>query len=234
MSETSDSRAQRLAAESLAAGSPTAWFETLYDAAGRGAAEIPWDRGAPHPLLAEWLVQHAGEAAGADRTAVVPGTGPGHDAELLAALHFRTTAFDVSPTAIERVRAAHPDSAVDYRVADLFALPPQWRGAFDLVVEVMTVQSMPRTVRAAATAAIRSLVAPRGVLLVIGGVLPADPDPDYGPPWRLTHAEIEAFAADDLALEALDHGPDGLRYRAEFRRSRLLADTTSAIERTPC
>lgn len=221
MSQTSsaDDRAQDLAAESLAAGSPTDWFERLYDAAGRGEAEVPWDRGAPHPLLSEWFAQNPEEATGDGRTAIVPGAGPGHDAELLASLGFRTSAFDVAPSAIEQVRAAHPDSEVDYRVADLFELPPEWRGSFDLVVESMTVQSMPRDVRADATAAIRSLVAPGGVLVLIGSVLPPDADLGEGPPWRLTREEIEAFGADGLALQQVDQDTDGNRYRAEFRKS---------------
>ncbi|HWC24733.1 MAG TPA: methyltransferase domain-containing protein [Flexivirga sp.] len=219
MSQTSsaDEHAQDLAAESLASGSPTAWFESLYDAAGRGEAEIPWDRGTPHPLLSAWFAQHPEEATGDGRTAIVPGMGPGHDSELLASLGFRTSAFDIAPTAVAQVRSAHPDSAVDYRVADLFELPEEWRGNFDLVLESMTVQSMPRDVRARATAAIRSLVAPGGVLLLIGGVLPAEVDPAEGPPWRLTRSEIEAFGADGLALQGIEQDADGIRYRAEFR-----------------
>lgn len=221
MSQTSsaDDRAQEFAQESLAQGSPTAWFEQLYDAAGRGEAEIPWDRGAPHPMLSEWFAQHPEEATGDGRTAIVPGAGPGNDSELLASLGFRTIAFDVAPTAIEQARRAHPRSTVDYRVADLFELPGEWRGRFDLVVEAMTVQSMPREVRADATAAIRSLVAPGGTLLVIGMVLPSDEDPADGPPWRLTRRDVEAFAGDGLALQTIDDDADGVRYRAEFRRS---------------
>lgn len=221
MSQTSsaDDHAQKLAADSIAGGSPTAWFEPLYDAAGRGEAEVPWDRGAPHPLLSEWFAQHPEEATGDGRTAIVPGMGPGHDSELLASLGFRTSAFDIASSAVEQVRSAHPDSLVDYRVADLFDLPQEWRGSFDLVVESMTVQSMPRDVRAKATAAVRSLVAPGGVLLVIGGVHPADVDLAEGPPWRLTREEIEAFGADGLALQRIDQDAEGNRYRAEFRRS---------------
>lgn len=95
---------------------------------------------------------------------------------------FRPRRSTSPPTAIDQVRTAHPDSLVDYRVADLFEMPDDWRAVFDLVVESMTVQSMPRDVREAATAAIRSLVAPGGVLLVIGGVLPDGVDPAEGPP----------------------------------------------------
>jgi SAM-dependent methyltransferase len=219
MTQTPDEHSRDLATQSLEGGSPTAWFERLYDEAARGAAEVPWDRGAPHPLLTEWLAQHPEEATGAGRTAMVPGAGPGHDPELLASLGFRTTAFDIAPTAIDQVRAEHPASTVGYRVADLLGLPVEWRGEFDFVVESMTVQSMPRDVRAAATAAVSALVAPGGVLLVIGSTLPPDVDLADGPPWRLTHAEIEAFGTNDIALQRIQQDADGVRYVAEFRRS---------------
>lgn len=49
-----DHQADRLAAESLAVQDPTGWFECLYAEAEDGAAVVPWDRGAPHPLLVEW------------------------------------------------------------------------------------------------------------------------------------------------------------------------------------
>jgi 2-polyprenyl-3-methyl-5-hydroxy-6-metoxy-1,4-benzoquinol methylase len=78
----------------------TAWFERLY-AAGGG---VPWDRGAPHPLLADWA---RGRSFAGGRALVV-GCGLGEDAELVARLGFVTTAFDVSPTAIERARERFP------------------------------------------------------------------------------------------------------------------------------
>jgi hypothetical protein len=45
----------RLAARALAAGEPTAWFEELYAAGARAEVTMPWDRGHPAPLLAQWL-----------------------------------------------------------------------------------------------------------------------------------------------------------------------------------
>ena len=126
------------------------------------------------------------------------GSGPGHDAEYLATLGYDVTAFDVSESAIAAAHSRYPDSRVDYRVANLFDLPADWRQHFDLVVESMTVQAMPRAVRGEATAAIRELVAPGGTLLVIGMHLPADWTLEQGPPWPLTSDELEAFATDGL------------------------------------
>ena len=171
----------------------TAWFEPLYDASRRGG-EVPWDRRAAHPLLSSWA---DGRAAAADGLrAMVVGAGLGDDAELVASLGYRVTAFDVAPSAVELARARHPGSTVDYRVADLLDPPPAWVGGFELVVEVYTVQSLPRPMRAGAVAAVGRLVAPDGTLVVVAT---ADDDPAReGPPWPLTPAEVDLFAEDGL------------------------------------
>ena len=66
----------------------------------------------------------------------------------------------------------------------------------------MTVQSMPRSVRRAAIASVRDLVAPGGTLLVIGGV--ATPGGAPGPPWPLDRSEMESFGDDRLVRVGLD------------------------------
>lgn len=200
---------------------PTGWFERLWSAAGRGDVAVPWDHDDPHPVLASWLEERGPSAAG--RTAVVVGCGLGADAEHLSRLGWATTAFDVSPSAVAAARARHPGSAVAYAVADLLDLPPAWAGAFDLVVEIYTVQAVNRSVRAALTAGVRSLVAPGGTLFVLQSV--AHGDHDDGPPWLLTRAEIDAFAADGLSAVSVDElafeDPPGRRglWRAELRRT---------------
>jgi SAM-dependent methyltransferase len=174
---------------------------------------MPWDRTVPQPLLADW-------AGGRDHpkgSAVVVGCALGGDAEFIASLGYATLAFDVSPSAIAVARQRFPESSVDYRVADLFDLPAEWSGAFDLVVEIHTVQALPRAVRAAATATVAGLVAPGGTLLVIA--FAGQPD-QGGPPWPLTRADVDAFAAVGLApvrVEVMDNGTP--RWRAEFHRT---------------
>ncbi len=215
-----DEVSRRLAAESLAAGDPTGWFERLYVAAEQGDTVVPWDRGMPHRLLVEWV--EARGLTGGGRRALVVGCGLGEDAEYIAGCGFRTVAFDVSATAIETARTRFPGSAVEYLVADVLDPPTQWREAFDLVVESFTVQALPRQVRRQATANVANLVGPGGTLIVICSVYDEDDGPDQGPPWRLTRAEIEAFAAGDLRPvrieEIRDAGqPTVGRWRAEFR-----------------
>lgn len=131
-----DDHAQRLADRSLAEGDPTGWFEQLYAEAGAGRAVVPWDREVPNPLLVEWLANHPLNSDG--KRAIVVGAGRGNDAELISARGFATTAFDVSGTAIEQARQRYPDSAVDYRQADLFELPADWQHRYDLVVEIFS------------------------------------------------------------------------------------------------
>jgi SAM-dependent methyltransferase len=181
----------------------TGWFEPLYTAAREGTGHVPWDRGTAHPLLVAWTAGQ--DLRGEGRRALVIGAGLGFDAEHLAALGFATTAFDVAPTAVAMARERFPGSAVDYRVADLLDLPREWAGAFDLVVEIITVQALPEELRAPATAAIAATVAPGGTLLVVSGIRDGAPGP--GPPWPLTREQVEAFAAGELELDSLERAP---------------------------
>jgi SAM-dependent methyltransferase len=189
----------RLAAASLAAGDPTGWFEQLYAEAGAGAAEVPWDVPRPSKLLAEWA--RNGGVSGAGRRALVVGCGLGRDAEFLAGLGFATTAFDISATAIRTARERHPASPVEYAVADLLDPPPQWRGGFDLVLESNNVQALPKATRDRAIANVGPLVAPGGTLLVLAAAATGAAATD-GPPWPLSRAEIDAFAAPGLTIDA--------------------------------
>jgi SAM-dependent methyltransferase len=211
----------RLSAASLAAGDPTGWFEQLYVEAEAGEAEVPWDRPAPTALLVEWVERAGSARAGAGMRAVVVGCGLGRDAEFVAGLGFATTAFDISETAVRVARERHTGSPVDYRVADLLDLPGEWRHGFDLVVESNNVQALPRSLRERATAAVGSLVAPGGTLLVLAAAA-TEWDED-GPPWPLTRAEVSAFGVGGLreeSVESIQAEDDPLvtRWRAVFSR----------------
>jgi SAM-dependent methyltransferase len=205
-------RADSLAAESLAADDPTGWFDKLYEAGRRGEVDLPWDRRAPHPLLADWARQRKPDGRG--RRAVVVGCGLGHDAEFVAGLGFDVLGFDVSPAAIATARERYSDSAVRYVVADLFDLPAEWRGAFDLVVEIYSVQALPPSVRERAVGSVTGLLAGGGTLVVVSGARDDAPAVS-GPPWPLTRADMDVFAAglDTVRLERLSD-----RWLAEYRR----------------
>src|SRR6266498_2097846 len=114
-------RARRMSGEALEGGEATAWFEPLYRAAGGDAEKVPWADLSPNRWLVEWLDRQSLSPKGA--AAVVVGCGLGDDAEELSERGYEVVGFDVSPTAIEWARERFPDTAVQYRVADLFDLP---------------------------------------------------------------------------------------------------------------
>jgi len=197
------------------------FFDGLYVAAGGGGEPLPWDRGgAPQQLLADWAADRGLRGpGGTGKRAVVVGCGLGGDAEFLARLGFAVVGFDFSAPAIEAARALNPTSTVDYEVADLLALPEGWLAGFDLVVESLTVQSLPRSIRPRVIAAVRSLAAPGGTVLVISSQQGVRTETEIGP-WPLSRADVDSFAGDDFELVRLEQppGPDGLpRWRAEFR-----------------
>ena len=191
-------------------------FEATYAGAEAGGAKPPWDYGDARPQLVEWV--EARNLEGGGREALVVGCGYGADAELLARLGFRTTGFDFAPSAIAAARRKHPASAVDYLVADVLDLPREWQGRFDLVVESLTVQSMPPEQHTAAVQNIAALVAPQGTLLVLATTRDERSEVN-GPPWPLNRAELEEFAYGDLVLRRVEQIESGAWWRAELARA---------------
>lgn len=154
---------QRLAKAYADRGNPNGWFEEFYAKAGGDIGKVYWADLKPNPLLLDWLGKHP---AGAGKRAITIGCGLGDDAEVLMQLGYQVVAFDISPSAIAMCRQRYPDSKVDYRVADLFDYPAEWRRHFDLVYECNTVQILHGPDRARSIEAIAELVAPEGDVIV--------------------------------------------------------------------
>ncbi len=84
-------------------------------------------------------------------------------------------------------------------------------------------QALPRAVRRQATTSVARLTAPGGALLVIAAAHDGTGEPQTGPPWPLTRAEVDEFAADGLAAAVIEitvmpGEPAERRWRAEFHR----------------
>ncbi len=219
---TNRSRARELAAESLAQGDPTGWFERLYQEAERGETTISWADLRPNPNLLAFWEQDPLPTDG--RSALVVGCGLGDDAEQLAAWGFRTTAFDVAESAVGAAKKRFPDSKVSYEVADVLAAPEGWRGGFDFVFEAYTLQVLPPAVRGLAAARIAALVKPGGMLLLIARGREED-EPEGDLPWPLTRAEIEGVEQFGLRLISIedfedDEDPPVRRFCALYQKPR--------------
>jgi SAM-dependent methyltransferase len=194
-------------------------FEEMYAAAGDDLGSVPWANLEPFPALVAWL---DGEGAAAAGAALVIGAGYGDDAEELARRGFAVSAFDLSPTAIGRARERFPDTTVDYRVADLFDLPAEWRDRFDLVVEIRTLQSLPIEQREPAAAAIAATVAPGGRLWLFALGRDAHA-PGETRPWPIVPEELAALEAAGLGWES----------RRDEPRGEGLYDITGVLRRPP-
>jgi methyl halide transferase len=168
---------------------PTNW-ESRYR-----AGDTPWDRGAAPPL-GEFLRGHAilGEI-------LVPGCGTGHDVRLLAssgAGKARVTGLDLSATALALARS-HPTCGGErYVQGDLFALPEEWTGRFDWVVEHTCFCAIPPERRPDYVTAISRVLKPGGILLAVFFL---DPGVGEGPPHGATREEIASLFDPHLRLE---------------------------------
>ena len=222
-------RADELAAEHRTTSEPIGWFDRLYAEGVAGEVTMPWDHTDPNVALREWAERNRWSSSGSrlsstsntrsaeTKRAVVVGCGLGGDAAYVASLGFETTGFDLSPHAIGVARERFPDSGVDFRAADLLDLPPEWLGAFDLVVEIYTIQAVPDPPRSAIAAGVRSLVAPGGTLLAIQFRATGAEDATEGPPFALSEARMRSVAGDELDVVRIEE-LDGPLWRVEYAR----------------
>jgi SAM-dependent methyltransferase len=215
------SRARELAREYSQKGDFLGWFEALYREAEQGRSVIPWDDREPNSQLIDYWRAHPIDPRG--KSALVVGCGLGEDAEQIAAWGFRTTAFDISATAIKVAQARFPKSTVRYETANLFHAPQHWRNAFNFVFETNTLQALPAKLRPGAIEQIASFVGPGGLLLAIArGRDDADPEGEL--PWPLTRAEFDGFehvGLTQLTFEDLldPEEPHTRRFRVAYTRA---------------
>ena len=124
--------------------------------------------------------------------------GLGDHANLLAESGYETIGFDLVPKSIEWARARFPNSKARFEVADLFDLPNEWQGRFDLVYECYTIQALAPEIQLKAAKAIASLVAKNGILLNYTRVR-QDGHAPKGPPFPLPPSIADCFA--DMGFE---------------------------------
>lgn len=197
------------------------WFEAVYALAEGDPARVPWANLAPHPLTLTFVEATGKELKGTKILDV--GCGLGDNAECFARTGAAVTAFDVVEAAVAWAKQRFPTSKVDYVQGDLFALPEDWRHGFDLVHECYTLQALPPELSPKALAALGSLLAPGGKLLMVARARD-ETDTVKGPPWPLTPSIFEEAKKQGLAalfIEDLPAVEGGMsrHWRALFRRA---------------
>jgi methyl halide transferase len=149
--------------------------------------DTPWEKGAPHPALVDFL------AANPLRGKIlVPGCGSGHDVRVIADENNEVTGLDIAPSAIERAKRFPKKSREVFQRGDLFALPGNFRGAFDWVFEHTCFCAIDPARRADYVRAVADALKPGGHLLAIFYL---DPDHNEGPPFGVSVAELDALFA---------------------------------------
>ncbi|MGB3789811.1 MAG: class I SAM-dependent methyltransferase [Phormidesmis sp.] len=198
---------------------PSDWFEPLYAQADGDTDQVPWALPGAVPYLTDWLRQHPlkdwpenrpesrseNRPESKSRSAVVVGCGLGDDAEALAKAGFEVTGFDISESAIAWAKKRFPQSAVNYVTADLFNLPDDWLGKFDLVFDFRTIQALPLSVRREVIEKIASLGAPGGIVLIATYVRASGQDPGESAPWPLSADELAHFERSGLEVVQQEH-----------------------------
>jgi len=195
-------------------------FDSAYARASGDATSISWADQVPNPNMIRWL--ETNRVDGANQRALVIGCGLGDDAEELTRRGFETTAFDISPTAIQWCRRRYPDSGVRYVAADLFHIPGEWQASFDFVLESYTLQVLPAEIRRQAIPIMAGFVVPGGALLLIARGRDED-DPPGKSPWPLTRQELELFIRGGLAEKSFqdymdDENPPVRRFMVMYQR----------------
>jgi SAM-dependent methyltransferase len=220
--EKARERTKEIAAKFAEHGDAFGWFDALYSEADGNTENIPWADLEPNQYLKTWA-DTAG-LKGDGRTALVVGCGLGDDAAFLDDLGFKVSAFDISPTAIEWAKKLYGEKDIRFEVMDLFEPADEWIGAFDLVLEVYTIQPLPLEMRSKVMDAIAGFANAKGELIIVSRLRENDEEPDEVP-WPVSRKELKRFEEngfEQTAFAVMPGGEDDLpidRFVAVYRKS---------------
>lgn len=210
-----------IAAEYIERGDYVGWFDAVYRDTEDDSEQIPWVDFEPNRFLVEW--NETADLKGEGRKALVVGCGLGDEAIFLHELGFDVTAFDVSEKAIEIAKKVHKDTDIAFFAANLFEPRAEWNRAFDLVVEVYTIQALPPHLREKTIGAIAGFVAEQGKLVVVQRYRENDEEPE-ALPWALSPDDLSNFEKHGLMQTGFseyygDEEDEPIkRFVAEYRR----------------
>ncbi|GAC1392863.1 MAG: methyltransferase domain-containing protein [Vulcanimicrobiaceae bacterium] len=214
------SHATQLANDAIAQGEPVRWFESFYQAARGNPQTIPWADLEPNPNLVEWY-NRSEVPIPSGASCLVVGCGLGDDANYLAADGARVAGFDISPTAVAWAAQRFSGANLEFFVADVLNLPDHLSRAFDLVVEIYTLQVLPVALRAPALESLADCVRGAGRLLII--CRGRDDDEPFGElPWGVSKRELQHVESLGLSCsrfeDYIDPHTGSRRFRAVYER----------------
>jgi SAM-dependent methyltransferase len=133
------------------------WWTNLYR-----TDDTPWDLDREHPALPEVLPQLKISRA----RVLVLGAGAGHDAAYFAKQGHMVTAVDYSEEAVARAKDLYGSlENFTYLKHDIFKLPENWAGRFDVIFEHTCYCAIPPERRNELVKIWRKLLSPQGHLL---------------------------------------------------------------------
>ena len=157
--------------------------------------DTPWEKGRPHPALADFLAEN-GTLAG---DIFVPGCGSGHDVRALSNANNRVLGVDIATRAIAKANARPRIGNEKYLIADLFDLPPEFNHRFDWIFEHTCFCAIDPDRRGDYVKTMLRLLKPGGKFL---GIFFINPDHDEdGPPYRVSVEELDGYFGERFAIE---------------------------------
>ncbi|HMA37549.1 MAG TPA: methyltransferase domain-containing protein, partial [Chloroflexia bacterium] len=173
---------------------PEHW-ETLYQ-----QQDTRWDIGEPAPAFVDLL---AGPDAPPPGRMIALGSGRGHDAILFATHGFSVLGIDVAPSAVAFAQGFAWGRGLADRATfaqrDIFALPPDYRAAFDYVLEHTCLSALDPRLGEEYAALVTRLLRPGGTYLALF-FTHGRPG---GPPYATSEAEIRRLFAPRLTIQHL-------------------------------
>jgi hypothetical protein len=157
------------------------------------AGEMPWDEGAGHPALVDYIA----EAGAFKGRILIPGCGRGHDVRVASTDENQVTGLDIAPGAIAKAATFPRSGNEEYVTGDLFNLPGELRGVFDWVIEHTCFCAIPPVMRRDYAAAVAGAVKRGGCLF---GIFYLRPAVERQPPYGVTVAELDGFFGSDFEV----------------------------------
>jgi methyl halide transferase len=176
--------------------------------------EVFWDHGGPSPPMKEYLERHV-----VSGRALVPGCGRGHEVALAVEHGLDATGLEIAPTGVAEARAQYPHLAERFVTGNLFDLPEEMRGAYDIVLEHTCLSALPPTLRGAYRRSIDLSLRRGGLLIGVWFINPALDPGEEGPPYPFSVAELTALFAEGYEIVD-DYVPD-VTFRGREGRERV-------------